>query len=749
MNILGYIGWADHDPAAAIIKTGLDGSFQWATIAEERLNRVKYSYHFPLRSIAYCMDVLGIESLDEIDLVVNDWSQHPDRVATNQSFRRLEFDYLKRNLKIPPSKIKIIPSHHLAHAYSTYIPSGFEEAAILIVDALGSGLQGTSLFHAKGTSIEFLESSGTFTLGKLYDAVTRKILNFKVGEDGKTMGLAAFGNPRGERERILKIDGAYNGLEIDYSRFMRRIPDNRLAHDYQVCPDKSRLYDPYYTQVAYEVQDEIEKAMLHLARYAREKTGATNLCIAGGVGLNCVANHKILESGLFEDVFIFPGAADSGVPFGLALYGYYHFGPGDRNYRPRMNHAYGGRRYEDREIIEFLNQYSIPFRDTSYSEVAGLIADRKVVGWHTGGSEIGPRALGHRSILADPRSVEMKEVMNAKVKHRELYRPFAPSVLAERAEEYFELHGHESPFMLLAPMIHESKREEIAATVHVDGSGRVQTVSRENSPEYHELIKAFEERTGVPVVLNTSFNDNDEPIVETPMDSMLCFLRTQIDYLVYNSRIIIEKEKIQDLDKLIERIDRDRRRALEDQYRDLLRRFLRRYSVSEARRRLETETRMAEHYKFYGPLEKLHIFLLKHRKVFFIGDEYHWLLACELARDSLEPVDLQLVEILDDTFDQRKRAEALLSEIPDREAVVLGFYNSSLHFQELLGDSDRYCVIYEEFQVHLENTVGEILKEDFIDLNDLEHFSREYNMDTNFDKLFLGPDKHQEVYGVR
>ena len=235
------MGYASHDTGVCVIKTCKDGNFNFSTIAEERLNRIKYSYHFPLRSLDYCMRKLNINSLDEIDLVVNDWSQNRNLFGSNAGYRRLEFDYIRQRLKIPSSKIHLIPSHHLAHAYSTFIPSGFEKVAVLIVDGLGSGLQGSSLYYAEGTKIEHIESGYFFGVGMLYEVVTRKILNFAVDVEGKTMGLAAFGAKYAEREKILNIQGKYNGMNVDYGEFMTRIPDNSFIKEFKKCKDKKDL----------------------------------------------------------------------------------------------------------------------------------------------------------------------------------------------------------------------------------------------------------------------------------------------------------------------------------------------------------------------------------------------------------------------------------------------------------------------------------------------------------------------------
>jgi len=735
MNILGFMGWASHNPAACIIKTEKNGNFKFSTIAEERLNRVKYSYHFPLRSIKYCLSALGISSLDDIDLVVNDWSQNMNSFASNRSFRRLEFDYIRKKLKIDKTKIKLIPSHHLAHAYSTFIPSGFDEAAILVVDAIGSKLHGTSIYHGKGTKIRLIENSGTFSMGKLYDVITREVLNFGIGEDGKTMGLAAFGEKHAGQPPVLNIQGRYDKTMIDYSAFMQRIPDNSIINGKITrCTDKKELYKPYFSKAALEVQEEVEKGMLHLARYAKKKTGCRNLCIAGGVGLNCVANEKIRTSGLFENVFILPASSDAGVPFGLALWGYYNYYK-KPFFKPVLTNAFIGRDYRDENIKKVLRKFDIPYRKTNPNEVAGLIADKNVIAWHTGGSEFGPRALGHRSILADPRDHRIKDILNSRVKHREMYRPFAPSVMAEYASEYFELKGNASPFMLQAPKVKRDKVAVIPAVVHVDGTGRVQTVAKKDCPKYYDLIRAFHRITGVPVILNTSFNDNKEAIVETPIDSLICFLRTKIDYLIFNGNLLISKKEIKDKDALAGKINRRNENRLRSEYKKLLKEFLTSYSIKELREFLILSQRLANHYKRYDSYERLFDFLLKNRNINFIGDKYHLGLLKSIKNEIFREVIFKSCVLLDDRLKNIEKVNQKIKFIRNKFPILMGFYNLSELLRENPVKNKKIFLLYKNYQVHLANVVGKD-GPGGVALEGIETFSREYNMSKDFDGMF-------------
>ncbi len=736
MNILGFMGWASHDPAACILKIKADGSFDCCTISEERLNRVKYSYHFPIRSIKYCLDTLEIPSLDDIDIVINDWSQNKESYGSNDSFRRLEYDYIRENLKIDKSKIQLIDSHHLAHAYSTFVPSGFNEAAILIVDAIGSNLEGCSIYHGKGTKIELIESSDSFSLGKLYDAVTRDILGFRVGEDGKTMGLAAFGEKYAHEPSILKINGQYEGASIDLSNFMTRIPDSRILNsDIKKCNSKNDLYDPYFSKIAFEVQDETEKAMLHLAKYVKEKTGCNNLCIAGGVGLNCVANERIKKAGLFNKIFIQPASSDAGIPYGLALYGYYK-NVDKVKHRPTFKNAFMGRTYSEKVIIDLLEKFNIPYKKTTPEKVAKLIAERNIIAWFTGGSEFGPRALGHRSIIADPRHAEIKEILNEKVKHRELYRPFAPSIMVEFGDDYFELDGYESPFMLLAPKFRSNKMDTIPAVVHEDGTGRVQTVSKDNSQEYYTLISKFNDITGVPVVLNTSFNDNNEPIVETPLDSLLCFLRTKIDFLVLNSNVIVTKADILNYQEKIKILKEYRENNLKAEYKLLLKTFLEKYSVPNLKNYLILNSNLSSYYKKFKAYEKLKNFLIKHKSINYIGDTFHFYLVNRIIKTQFNETTLQDVAFVEDKMVSSRKLKKSISDITNKQPIVFGFYNLSEVLKDEFEKRKDVCVIYEKYQMHLENVINKDEIEG-IDFEGIEKYSCEFAMSKDFDTMFL------------
>ncbi|MGW6912692.1 carbamoyltransferase family protein [Kitasatospora sp. NPDC054939] len=551
-----------HDRAACLVQ---DGRIVVA-VEEERLDRLKHSEGFiihghfeklskvlPMKAITYCLDAAGI-GLDDVDLVVG-----------NRPLGDGARDLILRELPIrDKSKVHSLPmpSHHLAHGYAGYLASPFEEAAVLVVDGVGSRLPGTdriekhTILDGQGTSLKAVHSATFPTdwsevgLGLFYSFFTAKLGfvtrwghptfgDFGCGgytEAGKTMGLAPYGRPHPEWERLLKVvDGDVQVRTED----LERAWDTWYAADGDgYDPSVKGAWDHQFAKdVAYKVQQETEEAILELARYAHEKTGRRNLCITGGVALNSVANQRIAAEGPFDEVYILPPAGDAGVAIGAAYYGYYAIAGGTERHHLRSGAT--GRSYGAEEIEAAVQAVGdrVEYRTATPAEVAGLLAEHRLVGWVQGGSEIGPRALGHRSMLADPRHPQVRDYLNEVVKHREVFRPFAPSVLAEEAEKWFEMHG-DSPFMLLVPNVLEHRRDEVPAITHVDGTARVQTVEADVNPRYHELISHFNRLTGVPVVLNTSYNDAGEPIVETPEDAVRTFLNTELDHLYIGDLLV-------------------------------------------------------------------------------------------------------------------------------------------------------------------------------------------------------------------
>jgi carbamoyltransferase len=444
----------------------------------------------------------------------------------------------------------LFAEHHQSHAAAAFLASPFDEAAILTLDGVGEWATAT-LGVGRGNSFELLhEIRFPHSLGLLYSAFTY-YLGFKVNSaEYKVMGAAPYGKPRYRdlilRELVdLREDGSFKldmryfaydwGLTMTNQRFAdlfgrpRREPESKL--------------EEFHFDVAASVQAVTEEVVLRLARDAHRRTGMRKLCMAGGVALNCVANGRVLREGPFEDLWVQPAAGDAGSALGVALWVHNCVLGKPRTWR--MDHAFWGPAFSDEEIRRFLDARGLPYRtlprDEMLQETARALADEQaVVGWFQGRMEWGPRSLGSRSILADARNPENWQRVNLKIKFRESFRPFAPAVLAEKASEWFEI-DRESPYMLLVCPVRDGR--DIPAVTHVDGSARIQTVARRQHPEFHDLLAAFDARTGCPVLINTSFNVRGEPIVCTPEDAYLCFMRTNMDVLVLGNQILRKEDQ--------------------------------------------------------------------------------------------------------------------------------------------------------------------------------------------------------------
>lgn len=538
MKILGLHREPWHDTGAAILYEK-DNEIKIVSISQERIDRVKNSRACPMDAINYCMKEAGINSFDEIDLIVSDYIEIP--VWNKDSIVQGDFHPLLGGfsegrktevISAPCEKIAII-NHHQAHAASAFYSSSFEESAILIVDGRGSDKETQSIYTAsRKEGVRLLEKSDALGLGLLYATITEKI-GFGILCEGKTMGLAPYGNQNANKN-ISWDKRIFNGVHTDYR--------NICCGRYDLVEPLPKITDEIKANLAFEVQNEIENAMIYLARHAKKITGLDNLCIIGGVGLNSVANYKILQENIFKEIYIQPACSDTGIPFGCALHGYYHILKGTLPHN--FTNPYLGRKYTHSEVTEAIEDssgYDI-IKENVFEQTLKLIIENKVVGWYHGGSEIGPRALGNRSILMSPLKAENKDILNDQVKHRESFRPFAPVVLEEKVSDYFIL-DRPAPYMLLVPPVRDDKRDEIPAVTHVDGTGRVQTISQKMNKKYYDIIKAFGDRTGTYVLLNTSFNVAGEPIVETPEDAIRCFLGTGIDALCIEDYLLIKNDK--------------------------------------------------------------------------------------------------------------------------------------------------------------------------------------------------------------
>lgn len=624
--ILGVPNFANYEASASLIRIPREGGrIDYVCIGEDRLTRVKHTYAFPLRGVHYCLRAFGLESLDQVDFIYTDYARLPRWLNSGPGYRKLEHDYLKLTLRYPEDRIRIV-DHHDAHAAGAFFPSGFDEAAVLVVDALGSRLNTQSLYSGSGSRIDVVERGNHWGIGRLYSLVTGAVLPYGPEKGyGKTMGLAPYG--AGQPGPVLDFRASDSGMTSDYSAFFSRAPISRIvAADVRKCEDRERVLDPYFSRAAYDVQVECERQMVRMARYAFERTGHRHLCVAGGVALNGRANARILDETPFEQVSILPGCSDTGISLGLALWGYFHDvarADGPRA-RVSMTTAYTGRRYAADEIESVLTRYAIDSRPVEPEEVAGMIAAGKVVGWFEGGSEFGPRALGHRSIVADPRNPAMKDILNARVKFREAYRPYAASVLEEHAADWLNLNAS-SPFMLLVVEVREGKRTLVPAVTHVDHTTRPQTVSAAHSPRYYRLIRAFHDLTAVPMVLNTSLNVNREPIVETPLDLLICAFGTAIDVVYLEGRLIDARRYARP--ELVKTLTADRERALADEWREITKVYLTRYDTAERDAYLTEENKIAPWHRDYRSKYELEQKLLEwtsaHTRVLIIGTTAH------------------------------------------------------------------------------------------------------------------------------
>jgi len=563
VNILG-ISCFYHDAAAALLSEGR----LVAAAHEERFTRKRHDPDLPVQATRYCLEAGGL-SISDLDYVV--FYDKPfvkfERILTTYlatfprslpSFTRSIPIWLKEKLWIP-SVIRqhldyhgevLFAEHHQSHAASAFLPSPFEEAAILTCDGVGEWATSTQGI-GRGNSFELLkEVRFPHSLGLLYSAFTY-YLGFKVNSaEYKVMGAAPYGEPRYAQQILdelmdLRDDGSFKlnmkyfaydyGLTMTNRRFEKLFGQPRRESESKM--------EQYHWDMAASIQKVTEEVVLRMVRDLHARTGMKNLCMAGGVALNCVANGRIVREGPFENLWVQPAAGDAGGALGAALFAYNAVLGKPRSFR--MDHAYWGPAYSDEAIRTYLDSRGAPYRtltrDETIEEVARrLDEDQAVVGWFQGRLEWGPRSLGSRSILADARNEENWQRVNLKIKFRESFRPFAPAVLAEKASEWFDI-DRPSPYMLLVCPVRPDKR--IPAVTHVDGSARLQTVERESHPEFYDLLAAFDRRTGCPVLINTSFNVRGEPIVCSPDDAYLCFMRTNMDVLVLGNQVLLKEEQ--------------------------------------------------------------------------------------------------------------------------------------------------------------------------------------------------------------
>ncbi len=565
MNVLG-ISCYYHDSGVALVR---DGKLV-AAAEEERFSREKHDHGFPSRAIAYCLREAGItiEQVDHIGFYEKPLVKFNRILETILAYWPLTCKawltaiplWLAHRLrigreiqeKLGTDKEILFCQHHLSHAASAFLVSPFDEAAIITADGVGEWTT-TSWGVGRGTAIDMRkELRFPHSVGLLFSAITA-YLGFRVNDaEWKVMGLAPYGRPRFVDQFRKVVDIKDDGsIRLDLRYFAHGYSTTRtFNHRWeelfgQPQNDPESPLTDFHRDIACSGQKIIEEIMVKIATHVHRETGSSNLCIAGGVGLNCVANWRILQESGFKNIFIQPAAGDSGGALGTAFYIYNTNLKNPRTFR--MDHAMWGPGFTNEEIRAALDSAEAVYEEADNEQelldrTAAMIAEGEVVAWFQGRLEFGPRALGARSLLADPRNEKMKDVINAKVKFREAFRPFAPAVLKENAHEYFEMPaGMDMPFMLLVPKVREAKRAIIPAVTHEDGTGRVQTVTEEHNGRFYRLIRAFGRLTGVPVVINTSFNVRGEPIVCTPRDAYHTFINTGIDALVIGDFIVTHK----------------------------------------------------------------------------------------------------------------------------------------------------------------------------------------------------------------
>jgi carbamoyltransferase len=550
-----------HDSSCCIIKDGV----LLAAVQEERFSRVKNDKAFPRTSLRYCLDTAAV-ALEAVDCVA--YYEDPEKKLARQIWMGgvENADDARRNAvvrnvcaQLPQEQIREatgycgpieIVEHHLSHGASSYFFSGFDEAAVLTVDGVGEWTT-TSYGRANKEQLHlFEEVHFPDSLGLLYSTVT-SYLGFKVNSgEYKVMGLAPYGEPRyvAQLRKLITLQerGQYR-LNLEYFEFLHtdRMYSQALIELMGVLPrvPESEIRQEHM-DIAKSLQVLLEETLLAKVEYLYSQVPCDNLCMAGGVALNCVANGKILRSGPYENLFVQPAAGDAGTALGAAAVAYIRTF-GERPCREPLQAVYLGPQYSCDEIRRLLARSSMVFEDFSQREpelvqfAAERLAEGKIVGWFQGRMEFGPRALGARSILADPRDGEMRERINALVKKREAFRPFAPAVLADKSREHFALPC-DSPFMLQTCDV--ISLLDLPAITHVDNSARVQTVDERDNPRFHALLTAFERLTDCPILLNTSFNVRGEPIICSPLDAIVCFVRARIDYLVLGDFILDQRQ---------------------------------------------------------------------------------------------------------------------------------------------------------------------------------------------------------------
>ena len=555
MISLGFNYSQMHDSSACIAR---DGELLYA-VAEERISRIKHDAGFPRLAIRACLDFAKVRP-DQLDFICQGWPAPRAVLATDlKCLLRGQYPFTYLNVlnsarlyasmahqnggfklfthHFGPAKVQMrFVDHHLAHAISAYSYAGFDKAAVVVMDGRGAWEASSIWYGHDGRLDHVLTIPWPNSLGLFYAQFTQYLGFVPNSDEWKVMGLAPYGSPGVNLGEFISLNHETYRVNAPLL-FERNNGTSAIAK--RLGPERTpeSEIDDSFKNIAFAVQDACEAAMLALVKLATEKTGCRNVCLAGGVALNSKANGKIQASGMVDNIFVQPAASDDGVALGAVFAPYLDNG-GRLPMKP-LRHVYLGPEFSDVEIEKALRTYKLRAGklDDIAATTAELLANGKIIGWFQGRMEFGPRALGHRSILADPRDPEMNAKVNNAVKFREWWRPFAPSMLKEVAEEYLE-HACDSPFMILTNPVRPEKRDVIPSVTHVDGSARPQTVEKEISPLYWNLINEFGKRTGVPVLMNTSFNLRGEAIVNTPTDAIRTFFSSGMDALVIGSYLV-------------------------------------------------------------------------------------------------------------------------------------------------------------------------------------------------------------------
>ena len=589
MKILGISAFY-HDASACLVEDGVIVS----AAQEEWFTRKKHDDNFPENAINYCLNnsKINSEDLDYVAFYDNPYLKFERILCTYlayapagiNSFSKAMAIWLKKKIwikKLIRNKINysgniVFHNHHKSHAASAFFPSPFNESAVLTMDGAGEWAT-ISYGVARGNNIKILaDIRFPHSIGLLYSAFTY-YTGFKVNSgEYKVMGLSPYGEPKYKDliyEHLIDVkeDGSFK-MNMEYFNYCAGLTmTNSKFHDLFDGPPRKREENlaQKHMDLARSIQEVTEETVMKIANHVKNETQMKYLCLAGGVALNCVANGKLLRSGLFEDIWIQPAAGDAGGAVGCALFTWYQYLNNKRiadDKSDTMKGSYLGPEFDNSEIESFLNENSYSYQILSDTELPGMIADliakEKVIGWFQGRMEFGPRALGSRSIIGDARSTKMQRKMNMKIKYRESFRPFAPSVRSENVTDYFEI-DRESPYMLLVANVQNDKRvemsevenscfglekinvvrSEVPAITHVDYSARIQSVNYKTNPRFHQVLSVFYEKYGCPVVVNTSFNVRGEPVVCSPNDAYLCFMRTEMDYLIMGNYLLDKNEQ--------------------------------------------------------------------------------------------------------------------------------------------------------------------------------------------------------------